>query len=281
MDRAVKKGLVSICIPAYNAESSIGETLESALAQTYANIEIIVSDNASTDRTGEIVGGYMQADPRIRYFRNGTNLGMVRNWNAAIRQAEGEFVKLLCADDTLAPRCIELQVAAFHEHPGAVLVTNNIKIIDSNSKIVGSRKNARKTKVVSGKSLARESFIRKNIVGEPSCVLARVGALIDAGLFDERFSYLPDWDLWLKVLPRGDAVMLAEFLSSYRVAKTSMTHLLAKRAKGAIMADDRLLIENQRALGAISLSPLDLLAHKANFRLRNAARNAFYLLFVR
>lgn len=99
--------LVSILIPVYNRETIVGRAIDSALAQTYKNIEIIICDNASTDCTWDILQEYQQKDKRIRIFRNESNVGPVRNWKECLNHARGEFVKFLWSDDEILPTFVE------------------------------------------------------------------------------------------------------------------------------------------------------------------------------
>jgi glycosyltransferase involved in cell wall biosynthesis len=96
----------------YNGEPFLAETLKSISAQTYGDLEILVSDNASTDGTPEIVAAAMAADPRIRYERQEVNRGGVWNWNHLVDEAGGEFFKFAAADDVMRPgfiaACVEL-----------------------------------------------------------------------------------------------------------------------------------------------------------------------------
>lgn len=98
---------VSILIPVFNREKFIGECIESALAQTFTNIEVVVVDNASTDRTWEICQQFAVKDKRVRTFRNDTNIGPVRNWLRCVDEAQGEFGKILFSDDLMFPRFLE------------------------------------------------------------------------------------------------------------------------------------------------------------------------------
>ena len=103
----MKQSLVSILIPAYNREEFIGECIESALVQTFTNIEIVVVDNASTDKTWEICQQFAAKDHRVRVFKNDTNIGPVRNWLACVTQARGEYTKILWSDDLIHPDFLE------------------------------------------------------------------------------------------------------------------------------------------------------------------------------
>lgn len=99
--------LVSILIPVYNRKGIISETLDSALTQSYTNIEVIVVDNASTDGTWDVIQAYAEGDQRIRAFQNKTNVGPVRNWRRAVDEASGVYGKILWSDDLIAPDFIE------------------------------------------------------------------------------------------------------------------------------------------------------------------------------
>src|SRR5204862_702641 len=112
--------LVSICVPAYNAERWIAAALESALQQTYSNFELVIADNASTDATVEIAHCF--DDPRIRIETSTVTIGAVANHNRAIRLSRGDFVKFLHADDLLLPACVEEMVALALEDEAIGLV---------------------------------------------------------------------------------------------------------------------------------------------------------------
>ncbi len=98
---------VSVLIPAFNRAELIVRCVESALRQTHDNLEIVISDNASTDGTWDIVTRLAAADARIRPYRNETNLGPTRNWIAGLAHCTGDYVKILWSDDWLEPTCVE------------------------------------------------------------------------------------------------------------------------------------------------------------------------------
>jgi glycosyltransferase involved in cell wall biosynthesis len=101
--REVMLELVSILIPVYNREDLISETIQSALGQTYSNIEIIVVDNSSTDKTWDIIKTFSDKDPRVKVFKNDTNIGPVNNWMRCIHEANGKYGKVLWSDDLIHP----------------------------------------------------------------------------------------------------------------------------------------------------------------------------------
>src|SRR5258708_29446213 len=104
---------VSVCIPCYNGELFIGRTIESVLQQTFTDFELVLVDDNSTDATVAVIEKF--ADPRIRLVRNPVNLGMGANSNRALSLGLGRYVKLLCEDDVLHPRCLERPVAVLED----------------------------------------------------------------------------------------------------------------------------------------------------------------------
>jgi glycosyltransferase involved in cell wall biosynthesis len=99
--------LVSILIPAYNRALMLPQTIESALSQSYAAVEVIVVDNCSTDGTWDVIQAYARKDSRLKAFRNDTNIGPVRNWLRCVGEARGEYAKLLFSDDMMFPGYLE------------------------------------------------------------------------------------------------------------------------------------------------------------------------------
>jgi glycosyltransferase involved in cell wall biosynthesis len=99
--------LVSIMVPVYNRRRLLAECLESALAQTWHDLEVVVVDNASTDGTWDVCREFARADSRVRIFRNSNNIGPVRNWQRCFREAQGRYGKLLFSDDVLSPHYLE------------------------------------------------------------------------------------------------------------------------------------------------------------------------------
>ena len=122
--------MVSIGMPAYNAEAYIGVALESLLAQTCGDFELIVSDNASTDGTREVVESYLRQDRRIRYERQSTNIGANLNYSRVAQLAVGEFFKWISSSDWCAPTFLERCCDDLREHPDAVLAAPRTRLFE-------------------------------------------------------------------------------------------------------------------------------------------------------
>ena len=125
---------LSIGIPVFNGDDFLSETLDSLRAQTFDDFEIIISDNASTDRTEEIGRDYVQLDSRIRYSRNAENLGLSRNCNLLPPLARGSLFKWAMADDPYEVRFLEVCLAILDAHPDSVMACTQAQFIDAQGK---------------------------------------------------------------------------------------------------------------------------------------------------
>ncbi len=122
---------VSIGLPVYNGDQYIAEALNSLLAQTFRDFEIIVSDNCSTDNTAAIVGRYAERDPRIRYVRKEKNTGAVDNFNSIVALARGRFFKWAAHDDLIEPTYLERCVAVLEADDNVVLCHSDTQLISA------------------------------------------------------------------------------------------------------------------------------------------------------
>ena len=121
---------VSIGIPVYNGETYLAETLDSLLAQSFEDFEIVISDNASTDRTPEICKHYQTKDPRIRCFRNARNIGAASNFNRTFELSRAPLFHGGACDDLYEPPFLERCVDALERDPGAALSYTATRMID-------------------------------------------------------------------------------------------------------------------------------------------------------
>lgn len=133
-----KNPRVSIGLPVYNGERFLGLAIESLLAQTFRDFELIVCDNASTDRTREIVESYATRDSRVRVLSNPRNIGLANNMNRTVAESKGDYFQWAAHDDLWDPRYLERCVTALDEDPGAVLACVNTRDIDEEGKFLAA-----------------------------------------------------------------------------------------------------------------------------------------------
>ena len=134
------KPLISVLIPSYNYGRFIEQSVDSVLAQTYENFEVIVTDNRSTDATMQILRERYGSDPRVRIFENETNIGLVANFNRALSHARGQFVVWLCADDWFLSNHLARLEEVFAHHPALDVVYTNIYFADERGRACGIKR---------------------------------------------------------------------------------------------------------------------------------------------
>lgn len=133
---AISTPRVTIGLPIYNGQNYLARTMDSILAQTFRDFEIVIADNASTDRTEDICREYAAHDARVRYYRNETNVGASANYNRVFELGQGDYFKWAAHDDLLAPTYLERCVEALDNNPDVVLAYTQAKAIDDKGDIV-------------------------------------------------------------------------------------------------------------------------------------------------
>jgi glycosyltransferase involved in cell wall biosynthesis len=121
---------LSIGLPVYNGERYLMQSLDSLLSQTFADFELVVSDNASTDGTQEICREYASRDPRIRYYRSPVNVGAPQNYRCAFERSSGRYFKWHTSDDLVDPQFVERCMDAITSNPGVVLAYTKSQLVD-------------------------------------------------------------------------------------------------------------------------------------------------------
>ncbi|HEV2348452.1 MAG TPA: glycosyltransferase [Terriglobia bacterium] len=239
---------VSVCIPTYNASEYLRECIESVLSQTFKNIEIIVSDNASTDSTCEIVRSY--SDPRIQLYRLDRNEGMAFNFNHAGSLAHGEYVKFLCADDLLEPACVEKQAELLDRHPEIIIASAGVHFIDPAGRRLRTHCWVSRETVLNQADVIARNLVYGNVIGNPSAVLIRRKGLLKAGPFSANLPQGIDVEMWLRLMDLGPVGFLPEPLCGFRLHQEAMTERLRK--EGLIRQD--VLRVTQMMLGRVTPS---------------------------
>lgn len=214
--------LVSVVIPAYNAEASLAETLDSVIAQSHANWEAIVVDDGSKDRTREIAETYAARDPRIRVLAQ-ENGGVAVARNTGIAAARGDLVAPVDADDVWHPEKLAAQVDAITTMgTRCVLVYTWFTTIDEHGRIRDDgRPLYQRGNVLSAMS-------NGNFVGNASSALMRKAPLVDAGGYDpslraRRAQGCEDFKLYLSMAERGEFEVVPAHLLGYRVTQGNMS----------------------------------------------------------
>ena len=254
--------LVSICIPTFNAVRWILVCLESALAQTYPHLEVLIIDDGSTDETVELIRSVN--DERIRLLVNEQNIGLARNWNKCVEMSRGNFIKFLFHDDILYPECVErmMRLLLSNENVGLVFSPRDV--------IVEGDPEAELTKtwlqncttlhtrfhtiepVNRGRDLFTQYLdrgLRGNWIGEPSSVLIRKECFTRLGLFNPTLHQVCDIEIAFAVDRNAaridtrqgdyleklairvellDAVVVKVGDKEYRVLLASVTYFKAK-----------------------------------------------------
>ena len=222
---------VSLCVPAYQAERHIRNTVESLLAQRYLDFEIVIVDNNCSDGTAEILKSF--DDSRLRVVRNESTLPLVENFNRAVELCRGEFVKLVCADDVLYPECLAAQSAVLERHPGVALVGARTDFIDDEGVLL---RPSRGLRGVTGRRAARHmvrSIVRSgtNPIGAPAAAMFRRSDFLRAGGFRDNLLFLADVDLWVRLLAYGDFYGVPRTLASFRFGSQTVTATMAARSQ--------------------------------------------------
>lgn len=215
------KDLVSILIPTYNRPILFEETLRSALAQTYPQVEILVNDNSTNEDTAMLMKKY-EADPRVHYFRNRTSRCKADNFRPFERKARGEYLQWCMDDDILLPDKLAVMVQVLRDNPEVTLVSSQREFIDAEGRQEGHLPVMAEEvpwRCYTGRDAGRFMLANcSNFIGEPSAVLFRRQDLAHHYWEADCRGYktISDVAMWLELLEKGDLVLFREPLSCYR-----------------------------------------------------------------
>lgn len=211
-------------MPTYNYAHFIGEAIESALNQTFTDFELIIIDDVSSDNTDEVVTRYL-TDPRVRYYKNEKNLGLSQNFNKSLEYANGEFIKFLLADDRFFPSLLEKFVTIMDKYPDVSLVTSNREMFGTQTK----QRRLPLSNYQKGSAVIYESLKEGagNWIGEPTTVMFRKADL-SVGKFSTDYLCLVDWEMWLRLLTKGNCYIIPENLSAFRTHGSQASKLITR-----------------------------------------------------
>lgn len=250
--------LVSICIPVYNSEKTIGRTIESVIGQTYNNIEIIVVDNLSTDATLNRVRGYN--DSRIRIVENPVHFSCAEyNWNTCFAHTRGEFIALFHGDDVYSPDIVGRQVDIFKKFPSVMAVFTEAFVIDEQDKIIDMLKLPQK---ITGNTPHSFRELLPAVL-EYGAFLLCPSAMVRSDIYKklapfryDQFGSASDLDMWLRIAKMGSVIIIDEKLLKYRISSNQGSFILKSRTQ---LADGfKVLDFHTRESGADSILSGDI-----------------------
>lgn len=213
------KELVSIIMPTYNCGRFIRESIDSVIAQTYSNWELLIVDDCSTDNTEEIVSSF--EDLRIHYQSNAHNMGAALTRNEALKIAKGQYVAFLDSDDLWEPDKLEKQIAFMQAHNYAFTFAE-YQILNEDGTPTGKR-------LRMPPMLTYKQYLRNTAIGCLTVIIDKE----KTGYFEmPNIKSSHDMALWLQIMKRGfNAYALPDCVASYRVVATSNTAKKWKAAK--------------------------------------------------
>jgi len=214
--------LVSVVTPFYNGAAYLPQCIESVLGQSYSTFEYILSDNCSTDGSGEIAERYARSDPRIRLVRQSQFLSQVQHYNRAMSEIvqDSAYCKMVQADDCIFPECLRLMVQAFEQSPSIGLVS----AYDLKGNVVRGSGLPYPMPVLPGKEMAR-MYLRTglHVFGSPTTVMYRSSLVRDSQPFYEESRLHEDTEKCVEILEHWDFAFVHQVLSFLRLGNESIT----------------------------------------------------------
>jgi glycosyltransferase involved in cell wall biosynthesis len=233
---------VSVVIPNYNHAPYLKQRIDSVLAQTFQDIEVIILDDCSTDNSREIIKQY-ESDPRVRLAFNETNSGCVfKQWNKGLKMAAGKYVWIAESDDYSAPTFLETMIGYLEADPEVGLAfCNSFRVLDGEvssamKRWFGEFANLYEQDFeTDGREyVARQMLFGNTIPNTSSAVFRRLLAE-EVGLADETFLLSGDWLFWIKLLARSNLAYIATPLNYYRYHEQTARHA---NASNGVMVED-------------------------------------------
>lgn len=214
--------LVSLCLPTRNRARLLGETLPSILNQTYPHLEILISDNASTDSTPSVCARAAQADSRVRVVRQPRNLGLFGNHNFLIEQSRGTYLALVHDDEWYAPAWARCHVEFLEAHPEAGLACSDWDLMDAEGRTIGTRR-FRSEPVLPGREyISRTIRSGRSALNCPGTMIRR--SALGPVRFDENGpTGFTDFAVWFEVAETSGVGHIPQPLWKYRIHKGALS----------------------------------------------------------
>lgn len=213
---------VSVCLPVYNGRRFLRAAIETVLAQTHTDFELLVADDCSTDDSLAVVEELAARDKRIIVWKNPKNLGLFANYNACMERASGEYIKLFAQDDLFMPTTLESHLNIFEKNADIAMVTGSRNIIGDTGELLETLGEFDEDRLISGDEVIESNLTKYcNWVGEPSCVSFPT-KLRDTG-FDTTLFHYGDVEYWYRILEHGKLFYSTKPLCSFRRHEGSAT----------------------------------------------------------
>jgi glycosyltransferase involved in cell wall biosynthesis len=264
--------LVSICIPTYNRAHMITRAIDSALSQTYSDIEVIVVDDASTDSTGDIVASYH--DPRVTYFKNAVNLGQFGNFNRCIELSHGKYIHILHSDDYIDSHFTETCVDFLEKNPGVAMTFTSAEVLsDTNKGNIGART---QDQIFTAPEGFREILRTRNLINCPS-VMVRKDVYSSVGLYSLEYPYSGDLYQWLRIARRFDIAYVSGATLFYRQGNHSVSYEQLFRTPSGYIDTIKIFVRIVDELG----SDVNGYSHELNRAYQRHLRDCLFAGFAR
>lgn len=208
---------ITVLMPAYNAETYIGEAIESILNQTFGNFEFIIVDDGSEDSTADIIDFYRSEDERIRPLKNESNKGLCFSLNRGLDAASGKYIARMDADDISLPERFEKQVSFMDSH-------HEVAVSSAWMKTIGKRKADVWTTPTSHNDILAQLFCN-NCLWHPVAVIRREVLEFYDIRYDSRYPKAEDYKLWIDIAKHKKLANIPEILHRYRIHQSQKTKL--------------------------------------------------------
>lgn len=212
-----KKPLISIVMPAYNAQKYISVAIESILNQTFKKFELIVINDCSKDKTLDIIKFFSKKDSRVKLVNNDSRLYIADSLNKGISFAESNIIARMDADDISFPNRLELQFKLINSSKNIAAIGTNIVLIDKVGKEIATRRYPQSSKEL------RNCLFRYSPFAHP-VVMFRKNMFEEVGGYNPKYSPTEDLDLWFRLGSKYDFKSIPEILLKYRLDEKSSSH---------------------------------------------------------
>ena len=208
---------ISVIMSVFNNEEYLNESIESIVNQSYKNFEFIIIDDASFDKSSEILKDWSNKDRRVKIITNEENIGLTKSLNKAIKIAQGEYIARQDGDDISLPQRLEKQIIFLEKHPEIKILGTFGYIIDKHGEILGKEILSTSFQEIKSKLIERNPFIHTSVMIKKE-IIERVG------VYNDKFKTSQDYELWVRILriAKGENMPLLLVKKRYHVNMISI-----------------------------------------------------------